>query len=88
MYSCVLIHGKIAAATENWWTLHPEEIKLLSLLAITENTGASKDVPIFLPHKSPNVRKLFFRVHVISVITTRSVSIYITKTDKSFAVAV
>ncbi|XP_063927858.1 protein fuzzy homolog [Zophobas morio] len=55
LFSCVLIHGKIAAATNSWWSLHPEEIKLLALLAQSENTSSSKDIPVFLPYKSPTV---------------------------------
>ncbi|KAJ8984368.1 hypothetical protein NQ317_003516 [Molorchus minor] len=55
MYSCLLIAGKIAAATESWWSLTPDEMNLLSLLATSENTANSKDIPVFLPHKSPTV---------------------------------
>lgn len=55
MFSCVLISGKIAAATQSWWSLHPDELKLLSLLATSENTANSKDIPVFLPYKSPTV---------------------------------
>lgn len=54
LYSCVLINGKICVATESWWSLDPEEIKLLSLLAMSEG-GTSKDIPIFLPYKSPTM---------------------------------
>ncbi|XP_044254046.1 protein fuzzy homolog [Tribolium madens] len=55
LFSCVLIHGKIAAATNSWWSLHSEEIKLLAILAQSENTSSSKDIPVFLPYKSPTV---------------------------------
>ncbi|CAH1174065.1 unnamed protein product [Phaedon cochleariae] len=55
MYSCILVCGKIAVATESWWSLHPTEIRLLSLLATSENTNESKDIPVFLPYKSPTV---------------------------------
>ncbi|KAJ8913472.1 hypothetical protein NQ315_013852 [Exocentrus adspersus] len=55
MFSCVLISGKIAAATQSWWSLHPDELKLLSLLATSGNTASSKDIPVFLPYKSPTV---------------------------------
>lgn len=58
IYCCILIHGKIAVATESWWSLHKDEVKLLSLLAVLENTTASKDIPVFLPYTSPNVRIL------------------------------
>lgn len=57
MFCCLLIHGKIAVATENWWSLDSKELKLLSLLAIAENTNISKDIPVFLPVRSPNVSK-------------------------------
>lgn len=56
MFSCVLIHGKIAAATEQWWSLHADEMKLLSLLANAENSSAPVDLPVFLPYRSPNVK--------------------------------
>ncbi|KAJ8926420.1 hypothetical protein NQ314_021208 [Rhamnusium bicolor] len=52
MFSCVLISGKIAAATESWWSLHPDEIRLLSLLAALENTANSKDIPSFYHTKA------------------------------------
>lgn len=65
MYSCILIHGKIAAATESWWTLNSDEIKLLSLLATTENSGASKDIPVYLPYKSPTVRIYIFNSWIV-----------------------
>ncbi|KAF5284601.1 hypothetical protein FQR65_LT02427 [Abscondita terminalis] len=58
-YSCILIQGKIAVATESWWSMHPDEIKLLTLLASVDNTTSSKDVPVFLPHRSPNVAYRF-----------------------------
>lgn len=54
VYSCVLIHGKLAVATESWWSLHADEIKLLALLATVDNS-TSKDILVFLPYKSPNV---------------------------------
>ncbi|KAG8223505.1 hypothetical protein J437_LFUL004973 [Ladona fulva] len=55
MYGCLLIHGKIAVATSGWWSLTPVERSLLSLLASVENLATLQDIPIFLPHKSPNV---------------------------------
>ncbi|CAG9865513.1 unnamed protein product [Phyllotreta striolata] len=54
-FCCVLIDGKISAATESWWSLHPVELRLLSFLAVSENTTDSKDFPVFLPYKSPTV---------------------------------
>ncbi|KAG5877686.1 hypothetical protein JTB14_003841 [Gonioctena quinquepunctata] len=55
MFSCVLVSGKVAAATESWWSLHPVEIRLLGLLATSENGAESRDIPVFLPYKSPTV---------------------------------
>ncbi|XP_065159346.1 protein fuzzy homolog isoform X2 [Atheta coriaria] len=64
VYCCVLINGKIAAATEDWWSLHPIELKLLANLATIENTMTSKDIPVFLPYKSPNVAFRFVAVTI------------------------
>ncbi|KAK5643566.1 hypothetical protein RI129_007411 [Pyrocoelia pectoralis] len=58
-YSCILIHGKIAVATESWWSLDADEIKLLSYLAAVDNMSSSKDVPVFLPYRCPNVAYRF-----------------------------
>ncbi|XP_066253877.1 protein fuzzy homolog [Euwallacea similis] len=55
MFSCILVNGKVAAATESWWSLHPHEIRLLLFLAVSENKNISKDIPVFLPYKSPTV---------------------------------
>ncbi|XP_044732200.1 protein fuzzy homolog [Chrysoperla carnea] len=55
LYGCLLIHGRIAVATKNWWSLHPDERKLLSLLISTDNLATARDIPIFLPYKSPEV---------------------------------
>ncbi|XP_072382705.1 protein fuzzy homolog [Diabrotica undecimpunctata] len=55
MFSCILVDGKIVAATESWWSLHPDELRLLSLFAVSDNATDSKDIPVFLPHKSPTV---------------------------------
>ncbi|CAG9761897.1 unnamed protein product [Ceutorhynchus assimilis] len=66
MFSCILINGKIAAATESWWSLHPHEIRLLLFLAVTENKDISKDIPVFLPYKSPTVAFRFVACSLIS----------------------
>lgn len=55
MYGCVLIHGCLAVATENWWHLDPIERKLLILAITLENNCIVKDLPVFLPNKSPSV---------------------------------
>ena len=54
-YGCVLAGGKLVAATANWWSLHPDELCLLSLYIWTEQRATLSDTPIFLPVKSPTV---------------------------------
>ena len=56
-YGCVLVQGRIAAATKNWWTLHPDETVLLSLYSTIDTSATLKDTPVFLPVKSPTVRE-------------------------------
>lgn len=58
MFSCVLVHGKLAAATEQWWSLHPDEMKLLLLLATSETINIPSDFPVFLPYRCPNVKNM------------------------------
>ncbi|XP_078038139.1 fuzzy planar cell polarity protein-like protein [Augochlora pura] len=55
MYGCILIHGCLAVATEGWWTLNPIERKLLITVVTIENICTMRDIPVFLPYKSPNV---------------------------------
>ncbi|XP_076766355.1 fuzzy planar cell polarity protein-like protein isoform X2 [Xylocopa sonorina] len=55
IYGCVLIHGCLAVATEGWWSLDPIERKLLIIAVNSENAYTTRDIPVFLPYKSPNV---------------------------------
>ncbi|KAL0114040.1 hypothetical protein PUN28_011394 [Cardiocondyla obscurior] len=55
MYGCILVHGCVAAATEAWWSLDPVERKLLTIAIVTESICTTRDIPVFLPYKSPNV---------------------------------
>lgn len=57
MYGCVLVHGCVAAATEGWWSLDPVERKLLIIAITSESICTTRDIPVFLPHKSPNVSR-------------------------------
>ncbi|GJQ65047.1 fy [Trypoxylus dichotomus] len=66
MFSCVLIHGRIAVATESWWSLSPDELKLLTLLAGVESSNMNKDIPVFLPQKSPNTAFRFLAITLMS----------------------
>ncbi|XP_068604462.1 protein fuzzy homolog [Brachionichthys hirsutus] len=65
-FGCLVIHGRIAAATEKWWRLAPQEIVLLSALmrSLSASGSASCDYPVFLPQGSPTVahRLLRFRL--------------------------
>ena len=54
-YGCVLAGGRLLAATSNWWSLHPDELCLLSLYIWTEQRATLSDTPVFLPVKSPTV---------------------------------
>ena len=35
-YGCVLLRGRVVAATKNWLSLHPDEVNLLSLVVTTD----------------------------------------------------
>ncbi|XP_077580443.1 protein fuzzy homolog [Stigmatopora nigra] len=65
-FGCLLIGGRLAAATEMWWRLAPQEIVLLSALirVLSDSAAASCDCPVFLPRGSPTVahRLLRFRL--------------------------
>lgn len=55
MYGCILVHDCVAVATEGWWSLDPMERKLLIIAITVESTCTMRDIPVFLPRKSPNV---------------------------------
>ncbi|XP_076672762.1 fuzzy planar cell polarity protein-like protein [Andrena cerasifolii] len=55
VYGCILIHGCLAVATDGWWNLHPIERKLLIIAVAAEGICTTRDIPVFLPYKSPNV---------------------------------
>lgn len=55
MYGCILVHGCLAVATDGWWSLDPIERKLLIMTIATETNYTARDLPIFLPYKSPDV---------------------------------
>ncbi|XP_003492221.1 protein fuzzy homolog isoform X1 [Bombus vosnesenskii] len=65
IYGCILVHGCLAVATEGWWNLSPIERKLLITAVNTEDTYSTRDIPVFLPYKSPNVA---FRLVSITLI--------------------
>ncbi|XP_065342155.1 protein fuzzy homolog [Cloeon dipterum] len=55
MYGCVMLHGRVAVATPSWWTLTPIERLLLALATQYDTPSVARDLPVFLPDKSPDV---------------------------------
>ncbi|KAM9789635.1 protein fuzzy homolog [Neosynchiropus ocellatus] len=66
-FGCLLVHGRIAAATEKWWRLAPQEVVLLSALIRSLSSGgaASCDYPVFLPQGSPSVAHRLLRFQLL-----------------------
>ncbi|XP_010885000.2 protein fuzzy homolog [Esox lucius] len=64
-FGCLMVHGRIAAATDKWWRLAPQEVVLLSALARTLSGSASCDFPVFLPQGSPNVAHRLLRFQLL-----------------------
>ncbi|KAK3771990.1 hypothetical protein RRG08_011903 [Elysia crispata] len=54
-YGCLLIGGRIVAATERWWGLTAGELTLLSTLLLSLSECSARDVPVYLPHGSPAI---------------------------------
>lgn len=66
-FGCLVVHGRIATATEKWWRLAPQEVVLLSALirSLSASGSASCDYPIFLPHGSPTVAHRLLRFQLL-----------------------
>lgn len=66
-FGCLFVHGRIAAATEKWWRLAPQEVVLLCALVRTLSTSgsASCDYPVFLPQGSPMVAHRLLRFQLL-----------------------
>ncbi|GLD74596.1 protein fuzzy homolog [Lates japonicus] len=66
-FGCLIVHGRIAAATEMWWRLAPQEVVLLSALmrSLSASGSASCDYPVFLPHGSPTVAHRLLRFQLL-----------------------
>jgi hypothetical protein len=52
---CVLVAGRVAVATNDWWQLSTTEQLLLPRLVSTQTHCASRDLVVFLPDTSPQV---------------------------------
>lgn len=66
-FGCLIVHGRIAAATEKWWRLAPQEVVLLSALirSLAGSGTSSCDYPVFLPRGSPNVAHRLLRFQLL-----------------------
>ncbi|XP_065125888.1 protein fuzzy homolog [Paramisgurnus dabryanus] len=55
-FGCLLVHGRVAQATEKWWSrLAPQEVVVLLTLVHSLSSSSSCDYPVFLPQGSPTV---------------------------------
>lgn len=66
-FGCLIVHGRIAAATEKWWRLAPQEVVLLSALirSLSASGSTSCDYPVFLPQGSPTVAHRLLRFQLL-----------------------
>ncbi len=49
-FGCLLVHGRVALATEKWWSrLTSQEVVVLSVLVHSLSGASSCDYPVFLP---------------------------------------
>ncbi|XP_033960369.1 protein fuzzy homolog [Pseudochaenichthys georgianus] len=66
-FGCLIVRGRIAAATEKWWRLAPPEVVLLSALirSVSASGSASCDYPVFLPQGSPTVAHRLLRFQLL-----------------------
>lgn len=69
-YACVMMEGQVVSGTRNFWTLSHTELVLLPLLVTTNTFTVARDLPIYLPNKSPNVP---FRMLVVQLTSHVSV---------------
>lgn len=54
----VTIGGRFVAGTPDWWSLDPGEVLLIQQLLSTQPPALLRDVPLFLPKTSPQVKSL------------------------------
>lgn len=66
-FGCLMIHGRITAATDKWWRLAAQEMVLLSALTHLLSTSGSTscDYPVFLPQGSPTVAHRLLRFQLL-----------------------
>ena len=54
-FSCILVHKRIAVASEKWWQLKSYETLIILFLVSSLQVSDSRDIPIYLPHGSPDI---------------------------------
>jgi hypothetical protein len=54
-YACLISNGRMIVATPSWLELKPTEIYLMNLLNLLSGESTYRDIPIYLPNKSPQV---------------------------------
>uniref|UniRef100_A0A8I3P7H4 Fuzzy planar cell polarity protein n=1 Tax=Canis lupus familiaris TaxID=9615 RepID=A0A8I3P7H4_CANLF len=54
-FGCLVVSGRVVAATESWWRLGTPEAVLLPWLVGSLPPQAARDYPVYLPHGSPTV---------------------------------
>ncbi|KAM9322236.1 protein fuzzy homolog [Pholidichthys leucotaenia] len=66
-FGCLVVHGRITAATDKWWRLAPQEVVLLSALirSFSASGSSSCDYPVFLPQGSPTVAHRLLRFQLL-----------------------
>lgn len=55
LYGCLLVRGKMTAATRGWLRLEPQEQVLLATAARAGTKCVSRELPVFLPSSCPEV---------------------------------
>jgi hypothetical protein len=70
-YACLMLNGRIIAASNAWNELNSAEKYLISLLTLTLNPSTSYDIPIYLPYKSPRVCFDFFWIFIFFKMSTK-----------------
>nr|XP_039272521.1 protein fuzzy homolog [Styela clava] len=71
-YGCLVAGGRVVCATEKWWMLTGLELALLGrLISVLSPNATSCDIPVYLPHSSPNIPHRLLLFTLISAGATR-----------------
>uniref|UniRef100_F7A2I6 Protein fuzzy homolog n=1 Tax=Ciona intestinalis TaxID=7719 RepID=F7A2I6_CIOIN len=72
-YGCLVNNGQVVCATAKWWLLTGLELALLSRLINTLSSSiTSCDIPIYLPHSSPNIAHRLLVFTLVSGVGVKS----------------